>query len=72
MEGSLTCRSSSLGSGALTTVDYTPVPSLHLLGKRLHDPSVLESSQLCGPGRRAGGERGAVTAPDEGRMVAQV
>lgn len=35
--GSVTCRSSSLGSAALTDVDYAyPVLSPHLLGK--HDP----------------------------------
>lgn len=35
---SVTCRSSSLGSVALTAVNYTPVLSPRLFGEKIHDP----------------------------------
>ena len=43
--GSVTCRSSSLGSVALTALDYTPALSPYLLGEKQHNLSELRSSQ---------------------------
>lgn len=44
--GSVTCRSSRPASVGLTSIDYTPVPSPHLLGKGNMTPSLLGSSHL--------------------------